>query len=156
MRNFFKSGMILGTLLAVLYFSPASLAGDDSEETREILVNLFKAFNRHDVEAMVALYHPDVVIITPEHPGPRYGLDVIRGTYSSLFQDLPGVHDTVHRIISEGNQASVEFTAAWSFPGEDGTSIDLELNIASFVKIKDGKIIEDITYYDRMALEGSE
>ena len=152
-----KSTSKPAAMAALFCFSLISLtvcAGeeDSTTETRDIVIALFEAFNAHDLDAILVLYHPDIAKINPDHPEPRVGKEVVREIYSNIFQELPGVQDTVRRIIAEGDQAAVEFTASWSMPGEDGTPVNPELNIAAFMKIKDGRIIEDVTYYDRSPL----
>lgn len=140
---------ILG--LAILMFGflvPVTQA--DTAETRAIVEAVFEAFNRHDLDAIVALYHPDAKLVTPGFPEPRYGLEVIRATYKDHFDNIPGVYDEVTRIVAEGNEGAVEFTATWDQPTEDDPEARGALKIAVFLKIKDGLIIEDITYFDRM------
>ena len=153
MKNTFEAAAMLAAIVCFGLIPLTACAEEESSaaQTRDIVIALFEAFNAHDLDAVLALYHPDVMKINPSHPEPRYGKEVIREIYSSLFQQLPGVQDTIGRIICEGNQASVEFTASWPSPVKDGTSIDQELKVAAFIKIKHGKIIEDVTYYDRMA-----
>ena len=140
---------ILG--LAILMFGfLVPVAQADTAETRAIVEAVFEAFNRHDLDAIVALYHPDAKLVTPGFPEPRYGLEVIRATYKDHFDNIPGVYDEVTRIVAEGNEGAVEFTATWDQPTEDDPEARGALKIAVFLKIKDGLIIEDITYFDRM------
>ena len=142
--------------LAVLFFGFLPFAAHaDSSETRAIIEAVFEAFNRHDLEAIVALYHPGARLVTPGFPEPRYGLDVIRATYKDHFDNIPGVYDEVTRIVAEGDQGAVEFTASWDQPTGDDPEARGALKISAFLKIKDGLIIEDITYYDRMAFESA-
>ena len=101
-------------------FSPSLVnAGDmESAKTRAIVEAVFEAFNRHDLESIVALYHPNAKMVAPNNPEPRYGLAVVREEYKGHFDNIPGVHDQVTRIVAEGNQAAVEFTATWDQPTE--------------------------------------
>lgn len=140
--------LLVLTALMLGFFGPAAQAG--SAETRAIVEAVFEAFNRHDLEAVVALYHPEAKLVTPGYPEPRYGLEVIRATYKDHFDNIPGVYDEVTRIIAEGDEGAVEFTASWEQPTEEDPKARGELHISAFLKIKDGLIIEDITYFDRM------
>ncbi len=153
MKAFMKP--VVGLTVLFFGFLPFT-ANADSAETRAIVEAVFEAFNRHDLDAIVALYHPETRLVTPGYPEPRYGLEVIRATYKDHFDNIPGVYDEVTRIVAEGDQAAVEFTASWDQPTEDNPDARGALKIATFFKIKEGLIVEDITYYDRMALEGSE
>lgn len=135
------------TIMIFGFLTPVARAG--TEETRAIIEAVFEAFNRHDLEAVVALYHPEAKLVTPGFPEPRYGLDVIRATYKDHFDNIPGVYDEVTRIVAEGDQGAVEFTASWEQPTEEDPEARGALKIAVFLKIKDGLIIEDTTYFDQ-------
>jgi len=139
---------------AALFGVPNAYADEDGAKTREVILAFFDAFNQHDVDAMIALYHPEAKVVTPEKPEPRFGAHFMRENYTNLFNDLPDVHDTVTRLVVDGEEAAVEFTASFSIPDGEGGMVEAGLNIASFLKVVDGLIVEDITYYDRMS--GSE
>jgi len=148
----------LAILAGLILFIGAACSQSDTktsqtEETRAVVEAVFEAFNRHDLEAVVALYHPDAMFITPTYTEPRYGEETTRLIYQDHFDNIPGVHDQVTRIVAEGNQAAVEFTATWDQPTEDDPEARGALKISVFLKLKDGLIIEDITYFDRMVFE---
>ncbi len=153
MKTFLKPA--LGFAVLFNSFLPTLANAEDVENagTRAIVVSLFEAFNRHDLEGVVALYHADAKLVTPNFPDPRYGLKVVREEYKNHFDNIPGVHDEVTRIVADGDHAAVEFTASWEQPTESDPDARGVLQIATFLKIKDGKIIEDITYFDRMDFE---
>ena len=155
MRNILKSSMIAAVLIGGLPLGQGSLAEDNSEKTREIVVTLFEAFNRHDVEALVALYDPNIKVFNPGDKEPRFGLEVVRGIYQGHFDNIPGVYDEVRRIIVDGDLAAVEFVGSWAQPTEGDPEARGSIRIGNFFKIKDGKIIEDLTYYDRLELPQS-
>jgi len=140
--------------LTLVFLSPANvtLAEGKSEETRQIILALFEAFNHHDTEALVALYSEDARILSPGDNAPRFGREVVREIYDGHFENIPGVHDAVQNIIAEGNRGSVEFIASWIQPTDDDPNARGNLRIASFITVKNGKIIQDITYFDRMEL----
>ena len=148
-------------LAAVLWFALMPLNAyaehheDSSEQTRAIVVALFEAFNRHDVDALVALYDPDIKVFNPGYGEPQYGLEVVRGIYQGHFANIPDVYDKVQRIIVEGDLAAVEFLGTWAQPTEADPQARGSIRIGNFFRIKDGKIIEDLTYYDRMDLPGN-
>lgn len=137
-------------ILMLGFLAPAAHA--DTVETRAIIEAVFEAFNRHDLDGVVALYHPDAKLVTPGFPEPRYGLEVIRATYKDHFDNIPGVYDEVTRIVAEGDRAAVEFTASWDQPTENDPEAKGTLRISTFITITDGLISADVTYYDRMEL----
>lgn len=145
--------IIIGLALLLLVPVKTALAEGDSEETRQIVLALFEAFNRHDLEAIVALYSPEAKMVTPSFPEPRYGRDVVRLIYKDHFDNIPGVHDEVTRLVAAGNEAAVEFTATWDQPTEADPKARGALKISVFLKVEEGLVVEDITYYDRMVFE---
>ncbi len=148
-----KQFPILTFFIIVLMFQAHNAsANDNSEETRQIVVALFEAFNRHDVEALVALYSEDTKIVSPGDIEPRIGPGVVREIYQGHFDNIPGVHDAVQNIVAEGNRAAVEFIATWEQPTEDDPGARGSLRIATFITVRNGKIAEDITYYDQLEM----
>jgi len=141
-------------LPALALISPVGtlVAGDNSEATRQVILALFEAFNRHDTEALVELYSEDARILSPGDIEPRVGHAVVRDIYAGHFDNIPGVHDAVQNIIAEGNRGSVEFIASWDQPTEDDPDARGQLRIAAFITVKNGKIVQDITYFDRVEL----
>jgi len=118
-------------------------------ETRQVVQDLFEAFNAHDVEGMMALYHPDVLKMNPENPDPSLGYETLKKSYGNLFQTLSNVHDELTRVVVDGDTAAVEFTATWD--GANGAKGSLK--IAAFLKVENGLIVEDFTYYDTRAFQ---
>lgn len=142
------------TFLVIALTSQAgdAFAEDNSEETRQIVLALFEAFNRHDVEALVKLYSENARIVSPGNIEPRIGRKVVREIYQGHFDNIPGVHDAVQNIVAEGDRAAVEFIATWEQPTEDDPNARGSLRIASFITVQDGEITKDITYYNQLEL----
>ena len=63
--------------LALLFPVISTHADDDGAATRQVIVSLFEAFNRHDTEALVALYSEDAQILSPGDLDPRVGDKVL-------------------------------------------------------------------------------
>ena len=78
--------------------------------------------------------------------------EVVHEIYDGHFENIPGVHDAVQNIIAEGDQGSVEFIASWDQPTDDDPNAQGNPRIATFITAKNGKIIQDITYFERMEL----
>ena len=149
-RNTVASFILLS--LIFLFPAPVTLAENSSEITRQVIVTLFEAFNRHDIETLVGLYSEDARILSPGDIEPQIGRAVVRKIYKDHFDNIPGVHDAVQKIIVDGNEGSVEFVASWDQPTEDDRNARGNLRIAAFITVEDGKIIQDISYFDRMEL----
>ena len=109
-RKYPLSSGKLFLLLALVLLIPSpgcSRAGPDSTQSslldpsvvqvRATVNTLFKAFNAHDLDAVMAVYDPRVVKMNPGLSAPQVGRDVVRKIYSDLFTQLPGVRDKVNR-----------------------------------------------------------
>ena len=75
---------------------------------QEIYKNVEDVFNRHDVDACVALFTTDGVVIAPNSPEPIKGADAIRADFAAWFQAFPDVHVNFVTILSQGDNAAVE------------------------------------------------
>ena len=153
MKTPFKPALIF----AALFFGQLTLianAGDAvTTTTRSSIEALFGAFNRHNLDDVMALYDNDIRLVTPSFPEPRFGLEFVRDEYRSHFENILGVHNAVTRIVAEGEYAAVEFTASWEQPTEIDPGARGEIHIVAIIKVVNGKIVEDTAYFDRRAFE---
>jgi hypothetical protein len=62
-----------------------------------------------------------------------------------LFSQPSSVHDDVKTLIVQGDEAAAEFVSTWSGNGKIPAG---RLEIATFFKLRNGKIISDITYFN--------
>ena len=58
-----------------------------ADSPEQLHARFLDAFNRHDVEAIAALYEPDAVFASSR--GPVYGKDAIREAYRGVFAKRP-------------------------------------------------------------------
>lgn len=107
---------------------------DDSAKL-ETLERLFKAFNAHDAQAVMACFAPHAVFHAAagaEANGRRFeGQAAIEAAFVAVWTDLPDVAWSVHRSRLVGNEAITE----WLFTGtrKNGTRIEAEgLDLFSF------------------------
>ena len=126
-----------------------------SRENVEVMQRFHDAFNRRDVDALVALMHPDVefVPITGRLEGTVYrGHAAIRAFIQSfdqdweIFQTVPAeFHDFGDCVMSLGT---------WQSRGR-ASGLDLNAHPGAWVAwMRDGKIIRQETFTDRgQALE---
>lgn len=101
---------------------------------------MFAAFNRHDAAAMAALYAADARLTSPDYCAPRGKADVER-SYAALFAAFPDVEDVIEMMVVEDDKVAVRFTATSKATG-------LRLPIAAFLKVRDGLIVSDDSYFD--------
>ena len=93
MKPFLAITLGLTVVLFGLMPGPVHATTAESARTRAIVEQLFEAFNRHDLDAVVALYADNAKLVTPSFVEPRYGLEVVREEYKGHFDNIPGVHD---------------------------------------------------------------
>lgn len=90
------------------------------------LRDLFAAFNRHDAEAVMACFAPDIVFdgaAGPDPHGTRFvGRDAVRAAFVAVWTGMPDVAWTVERHTLAGDRA----TSEWLFTGTraDGGRIE--------------------------------
>lgn len=142
----------LSLALVLLFPCKPSLAEENSDVTRKVILALFDAFNQHDADALTRLYAESASIRSPGDAEPRIGRSVVRDIYRDHFDNIPDVHDAVGNVIVEGDRGAVEFIASWLQPTKDDPNARGNLRIASFITVKGGLIVQDITYFDRVEL----
>lgn len=119
---------------------------------------MFDAFNRHDVEALAALYAEDAVIESPDFEEPRRGPAGIRETYTPYFEASPDIQDDVTRMFGSGDLVAVEFVSRGTMTnlGPDDPEVMQDkafaIHIVSVLEVRDGKIVRDVTYFDQLGM----
>jgi len=108
---------------------------------RSIVEELFRAFNRHDVPALQALYAPDARLTSSDFCKPRTGADVTR-TYAALFREFPDIRDEAISIVVDGDQAAVRFMTSSGIKG------NVYFELMTFFRFRNGRIVEDATIFD--------
>lgn len=92
----------------------------------DLLERLFAAFNRHDADAVMSCFTPDVVFdgaAGPDAWGRRFeGRDAVKAAFVGVWTDMADVAWTVQRHTLAGDRATTE----WLFTGtrRDGTRIE--------------------------------
>ena len=123
-----------------------SYAGQPTEESaRTVVERRFAAVKRHDLDAIVALYAPEAVEISPGFCADRSGPEGARRTYSDLFQAYPTITADEPAYVVEGSRVAVQFFARTRKP--DGT-VAFEGRLSNFLVVEHGQITRDETYFD--------
>lgn len=60
-----------------------------TEAPEQLHPHFRRAFNRHDLDAVVALYEPDAILVGPG--APTVGRDAIRVLYENVFAAHPTI-----------------------------------------------------------------
>lgn len=104
---------------------------------KEVVCRWVDAFNHHDVEAMVCLYHDNAVNHQVAN-APVDGIDAIREMFTAEFAaaDMTAI---VENIFEDGQWAILE----WSDP--------LGLRGCGFFHVVNGKILFQRGYWDKLS-----
>ncbi len=139
-----RTGVVIGVSTALLGLVACSAVKiDEHATTKNVVREMFEAFNEHDVTMLVSLYAEDAVVVTPDSCEPLVGRSAIAQSYQSLFDQVPDVKDTVNVMIAEGGQVAVGFVASSEIEG-----VAFQLPIAAILTVQDGLIVRDVGYFD--------
>ena len=125
----------IGALVA-----PAGAVAADEAATLKMLDEFAAAWNRHDVEGLMACMAPECVFegsAGPEKAGTRHvGRDAVRRAYLAIFDAYADGRWNNPRHFVSGNRAVSE----WTFTGttKDGTRV--EVNGCDIFTLENGKI----------------
>ncbi len=109
-------------------------------ETRATIDRFNEAFNRHDVDAVMALMTDDVVFenTSPQPDGERFvGQAAVRAFWEDFFASSPQAHFDAEEIIAAGDRCTVSWRYSWGNGHIRG--IDL-------FRVRDGKVAEKFSY----------
>lgn len=117
-----------------------------AESNKEIALHWFAAFNAHDLEALLVLYHndaqhfsPKLKIRQPDTMGLIKGKAALRAWWQDAFERLPDLHYSVQKLTADTEQVFMEYIR--SVPGEE------DLRVGEVLEIKERKIIFSRVYH---------
>jgi uncharacterized protein (TIGR02246 family) len=89
----------------------------------EDMARLFAdAFNRGDLEALVALYEPGAILVTPG--GAVSGLAEVRRALAAFLASRPRIEISTRSIVTSGDTALVRSGWTLRAPGPDGAPVE--------------------------------
>jgi len=125
-------------------------------ETTQFIERFFKAMNDHDVEKMGEFCTEEIVADEVAEPEPFEGVNSFKKSYSDVFGGYPDCVAEVEETFVDGDavicQVRWKATNSGEFRGVDPTGKDVDLRIAYFFWLKDGKIDKITEYYDLATL----
>ncbi|HYI14830.1 MAG TPA: nuclear transport factor 2 family protein [Thermomicrobiales bacterium] len=113
--------------------------------TLETIERFNAAFNRHDVDAVMAAMTDDCVFenTSPTPDGERYeGQAAVRRFWEEFFQSSPQAVFTAEDIFAAGDRCTVCWLYNW---GSDGPSSGHIRGVDVF-RVRDGKVAEKLAY----------
>jgi steroid delta-isomerase-like uncharacterized protein len=117
--------------------------GDTDRMLREVL----DAFNRHDLEAIMAAFAEDAVFESPRGPDPwgtRFeGKAEVRRGLAARFEGIPDVHYGDDRHFVAGDRGASE----WTLTGTTTDGVRLEVRGCDLWEFLDGRIVRKDSYW---------
>jgi ketosteroid isomerase-like protein len=114
--------------------------GTATQATLDAVDRFNEAFNRHDVDAVMALMTDDVVFesTSPAPDGQRYeGQGAVRAAWEGLFSSSPGATFKAEEIVAASDRCTVRWQ--YSFDGGHIRGVDV-------LRVRDGKVAEKLSY----------
>jgi steroid delta-isomerase-like uncharacterized protein len=126
-------------------------------DPEDVLKRLGAAWNRHDMDTVVAMLDPNFVEYTPAVPEPVRGRDAYRKIQEPMFSAFPDVEFRVLNTIAKGDTVAREILATGTFKGPfelagrtlPPTGRRVEIRYAELCQVNSkGLITEERVYMD--------
>lgn len=111
-----------------------------------IATNWFAAFNNHDLEALLSLYHdeaehysPKLKVRQPETKGLIKGKAALRAWWKDSFKRLPTLRYEVVRLTPDHNRVFMEYVRR--VEGEE------DLYVGEVLEVRDGLIVSSRVFH---------
>ena len=117
-----------------------------SQENVEIVRDLWDAYSRGDIDRVIALSDPYVVLVTLEE-GPLYGPDAVRANYARWMEAWRTQPETtVEEVIDSGDHVIV--IACFQGRGR-GSGIRVAQRLYEVYTLRNGKVLRVDEFSDR-------
>ena len=100
-----------------------------------VVMRLFEAVNRHDLEAFLECFHPDYRSETPSHPSQAFrGRETVRKNWSGIFANIPDIRVELLGCVSDGDMVWAE--TRFFGTSNEGNRVDLRCVILHGVEAR--------------------
>jgi len=117
-----------------------------SENNKAIAIKWFAAFNTHDLEALLSLYHddakhfsPKLKIRKPETNGLVQGKDALREWWKDAFERLPTLNYTYTTLTADNDRVFMEYVRK--------VENEEDMLVAEVLDIRNGLIVASRVYH---------
>ena len=113
------------------------------EDTRAVIQNFHEAFNRHDVNAIMAAMTEDCLFENtyPPPDGERYqGQEAVRAFWEQLFENSPEAFFEVEELFACEDRGILRWRYRW------GTADSAFVRGVDIFRVRDGRIAEKLSY----------
>lgn len=112
-----------------------------------MIVEVTKAFDRHDLDAIMAHFAPDAVFESPRGPEPWgrrvVGTEAIRAAFAARFSGIPDVRYLDDSSFVSGDRGASE----WTITGTTTEGEPLEVRGCDLWTFRDGRIVKKDSYW---------
>lgn len=122
----------------------------------ETAIKAFEAFIAHDVDALLAQWHPegiqDWVAL-----GIFRGHDEMRELFTQVFAAMPNAKMTIENTISDDRRCVIQWRQRGvhdgaAFLGIEPTGREIEMRGVDIMEVEDGLVVRNTVYYDGAAV----
>jgi ketosteroid isomerase-like protein len=116
---------------------------DETLKTMAAVERFNEAFNRHDVDAVMAAMTDDCIFESTSPPdGDRFvGQASVRAVWEGFFASTPSAHFAAEEQFAAGDRCVVRWLYTWEESGERR-----HLRGVDVLKVRDGKLVEKLAY----------
>lgn len=114
----------------------------EGKATLDVIRRFNEAFNRHDVDAVMALMTADCVFenTLPRPDGERFeGATAVRAFWQGFFQSAPGARFETEEIFAIGDRGVARWVFHWDDQGGHVRGVDV-------LRVRDGRVAEKLAY----------
>jgi ketosteroid isomerase-like protein len=104
---------------------------------RAVIDRLVSAINRHDLDGIVEVCHPDIRGEMPAHPARNYvGEDMMRANWAMIFELVPDLEAELTRCSVDGELVWAE----WCWSGTEADDSRFERAGVAIHGLRDGRV----------------
>jgi steroid delta-isomerase-like uncharacterized protein len=131
------------------------------EENLKTIKILDQVFKRRDWNAFDDLHTQDVITYSPMTPEPSKGIAAHKEALQGILKAFPDIEMKIERSFGQDDWVFASYTFYGThkgpLPGPDGkpippTNNPIKISFASTLRFENGKIAEEHTYFDRLAM----
>ena len=119
----------------------------DHDEAIRMLKSISQAFDRHDLEGIMANFADDAVFEAPrgaEKWGSRFnGTDEIRAAFAARFAGIPDIRYREDEHFVAGDRGASE----WTLSGTMTDGMSIEVRGCDLWTLRDGKVVKKDSYW---------
>jgi len=123
---------------------------EEHRDASVVIDRLLAAMNDHDLDRMVALFHPDYDSRQPAHLGRAFmGLEQLRANWAAMFRGIPDFRAEVVHSVQDGELNWCE----WAWHGTRSNRASFDVRGVTLFQIRDELIVAGTLYMEEVELD---